>query len=433
MYLCTQNNDTMNLLKILSDQKEELDAFELNALVIRKEEKEISLDSKLAQVVIGMRRSGKSTLCLQRLLRSGVNFAYVNFDDERLSGLKSEQLDDVLQALFRLNGAFTHLFLDEVQNIRSWPLLVNRLLRQGMRLVLTGSNANLLSGELSTHLTGRYHQIELFPFSFAEYCKANNVDTVSLSTKADALRMRSLDGYMQSGGFPEIMSSGVPAEYTLSLLNAIVNKDICKRYKVRNRETLWKLANIVLDRFCQEISALELAKELSIGSSHTVDNYLGYLANAYLIHPVRKFSFKSDERKTKIKYYAADMAFISHHDDVLQPQNLGWRLENVVFNELRRRINSEVQSIYYMKKERETEVDFVITDRTQVQELIQVTYNFTNPSAKLYNREIGGLLKAAARTRCNRLTLIVMEGNTGEVSQDGYTVRILKASDWLVS
>lgn len=423
----------MDLLKILSDQKEELDAFDLNALVIRKEEDEISLDSKLAQVVIGMRRSGKSTLCLQRLLRSGVNFAYVNFDDERLSGLRSEQLDDVLQALFRLNGAFTHLFLDEVQNIRSWPLFVNRLLRQGMRLILTGSNANLLSGELSTHLTGRYHQIELFPFSFAEYCRANSVDTVSLSTKADALRMRSLDCYMQSGGFPEIMSSGVPAEYTLSLLNAIVNKDICKRYKVRNRETLWKLANIVLDRFCQEISALELAKELNIGSSHTVDNYLGYLANAYLIHPVRKFSFKSDERKTKIKYYAADMAFISHHDDVLQTQNLGWRLENVVFNELRRRINSEVQSIYYMKKERETEVDFVITDRTQVQELIQVTYNFTNPSAKLYNREIGGLLKAAARTRCNRLTLIVMEGNTGEVSQDGYTVRILKASDWLVS
>lgn len=423
----------MNLLKILSDQKEELDAFDLNVLVIRKEEEEINLDSKLAQVVIGMRRSGKSTLCLQRLLRSGVNFAYVNFDDERLSGLKSEQLDDVLQALFRLNGAFTHLLLDEVQNIRSWPLFVNRLLRQGMRLILTGSNANLLSGELSTHLTGRYHQIELFPFSFAEFCKAKEVDTGSLSTKADALRMRSLDRYMQSGGFPEIMVSGVPAEYTLSLLNAIVNKDICKRYKVRNKETLWKLANIVLDRFCQEISALELAKELSIGSSHTVDNYLNYLANAYLIHPVRKFSFKSDERKTKTKYYAADMAFISHHDDVLQPQNLGWRLENVIFNELRRRINSEVQSIYYMKKERETEVDFVITDRTRVQELIQVTYNFTNPSAKLYNREIGGLLKAAAHTHCTRLTLIVMEGNTEEINRDGYTVCIVKASDWLVS
>lgn len=422
----------MNLLKILSDQKEELAAFDLDALVTRKEETELSLDSKMAQVVIGMRRSGKSTLCLQRLLRSGVNFAYVNFDDERLTEVKTEQLDDVLQALYRLNGTFTHLFLDEVQNIKSWPLFVNRLLRQGLRLILTGSNANLLSGELSTHLTGRYHQIELFPFSFAEFCKAKDIDTHGFSTKADALRMRALDLYMQTGGFPEVMGSGAFAEYTMSLLSAIVNKDICKRYKVRNKETLWKLANIVLDRFCQEIPTMELARELNIGSPHTVENYLSYLANAYLIHPVRKFSFKSNERKASTKYYAADMAFVSHHDDVLQPQNLGWRLENIVFNELRRRINPETQNIYYMRKERDFEVDFVVTDRTRVQELIQVTYDFTSPSTKLYNREIGGLLKAAARTHCSRLTLIVMEGNTEDIEKNGYTVRIIKASDWLI-
>jgi len=421
----------MNLLKILSDQKEELNAINLDTLVTRKEETDINLDSKLAQVVIGMRRSGKSTLCLQRLLRSGVTFAYVNFDDERLTGMKSGQLDDVLQALFRLNGGFTHLFLDEVQNIKSWPLFVNRLLRQGMRLVLTGSNANLLSGELSTHLTGRYHQIELFPFSFAEFCEAKGVDTRSHSTKADALRMRSLDHYMQNGGFPEILDTDVPAEYTQSLLSAIVNKDICKRYKVRYKETLWKLANIVLDRFCQETTALEMADRLDVGSSHTVENYLGYLANAYLIHPVRKYSFKSGERKMNTKYYAADMAFVSHHDDVLQPQNLGWRLENVVFNELRRRINPEYQSIYYLKKDRELEVDFVVTDRVRVQELIQVTYDFSNPSTKLYNREIGGLLKAAGMTSCSRLTLIVMEGDAEEIEKNGYTVHIVKASDWL--
>lgn len=423
----------IDLLKILSDQKDELTAIDTDALVGRKEEALVDLDSKLAQVVIGMRRSGKSTLCLQKLLHSGVNFAYVNFDDERLTGLKTEQLDDILQALFRLNGSFTHIFLDEVQNIKAWPLFVNRLLRQGLRIVLSGSNANLLSSELATHLTGRYHQIELFPFSFAECCRAKGIDVRSLSTKAEALRMRHLDTYLQEGGFPETLEMGNTPGYTLSLLNAIVNKDICKRYKVKYKETLWKLANIILDRFCQETSSLELARELSISSSHTVENYLSYLTNAYLVHPVHKYSFKSDERKTNTKYYAADMAFVSNHDDVLQSQNLGWRLENVVFCELRRRINPEWQNIYYMKKSRDFEVDFVVTDRTHIQELIQVTYDFREPSAKLYNREVGGLLKAAELTRCKKLTLIAMEGTAGEISAGDTTVNVVRATDWLLA
>ncbi len=422
----------MDLIKILSDQRDELAAIDQTSLIIRPEEASIQLNSKLAQVVIGMRRCGKSTLCLQRLVHSDIPFAYVNFDDERLSTLKTEQLDDVLQALFRLNGNFSHLFLDEVQNIKAWPLFVNRLLRQGLHLILTGSNANLLSGELATHLTGRYHQIELFPFSFAEYCQAKGTDTQSLSTKSDALRLRTLDHYLQNGGFPEILNTEQPAGYILSLLNAIVNKDICKRYKIRYKETLWNLANIVLDRVCQETSTLELAQKLHIGSSHTVDNYLGYLINAYLIQPVRKFSFKSVERKASVKYYAADMAFISHHDDLLPMQNLGWRLENVVFNELRRRINAESQNIYYIKQNREFEVDFLVTDLSRVQELIQVTYDFSDPTPKLYNREIGGLVKAAKLTHCPRLTLIVMEGTTQTIEKDGFRIQVIRATDWLL-
>lgn len=119
----------------------------MGTLCTRKEEQEIQLNSKLAQIVIGVRRSGKSTLCQKVLLQSGVHFAYVNFDDERLQRVSAEDLDDILQELYAIYGAFTHLFLDEVQNVSSWYLFVNRLLRQGVKLILTGSNANLLSGE----------------------------------------------------------------------------------------------------------------------------------------------------------------------------------------------------------------------------------------------------------------------------------------------
>lgn len=421
----------MDFLQILSDQKEEISHVNLSALTVRKEEEEIRLDSKLAQVVIGVRRCGKSTLCAQRLLRAGVNFAYVNFDDERLRNIKTDQLDMILQSLYRLNGSFTHLFLDEVQNIADWPLFVNRLLRQGLRLVLTGSNANLLSSELVTHMTGRYHKIELFPFTFREFCLAGSADVKSLSTKASALRMRMLDRYLFQGGFPELLEVDAPADYTLSLLNAIVMKDICKRYKVRNKETLWQLANITLDRFCQEVSSLDLAKQLGLGSSHTVENYLSYLVNAYLLQPVRKFSFKSNERKQRSKYYATDVAFVSHHDDALQTESLGWRLENVVANELRHRLQSDREHLYYVKKDRLYEVDFVVTDFTRVVQLVQVTYDFRNPSTKLYNREVGGLLKAAADTHCSNLLLIVMEGQTEDIMAEGQTVHVVKASDWL--
>ena len=148
----------MNLLQILIDQREEIINTDTRLLCSRKEESKIELKSKLAQVVIGVRRSGKSTLCQKVLLESGVDFAYVNFDDERLADLHADGLDEMLQCLYRINGDFTHLFLDEIQNIDKWPLFVNRLLRQGIKIILTGSNANLLSGELATHLTGRYHQ-----------------------------------------------------------------------------------------------------------------------------------------------------------------------------------------------------------------------------------------------------------------------------------
>ena len=423
-----------DLKRILSNQKAELDVVNLEALCSRKEEQEIQLNSKLAQIVIGVRRSGKSTLCMKVLMQSGVHFAYVNFDDERLQKVGVEELDIILQELYAIYGSFTHLFLDEVQNVDGWHLFVNRLLRQGIKLVLTGSNANLLSGELSTHLTGRYHQIELYPFSFSEYCTIRGVDAHGMTTKAYGLRDKALDEYLMSGGFPELIASPEISkrDYLFSLREAIVKKDICQRYKIRYKQTLSDLANRLLDWFCQEKSYNDIAKEMSINSVHTVKNYITYLQNAYLLCLLPKFSLKSSERNSARKMYAVDNAFISQHENALLTESFGLRLENVVAVELLRRLHSEYEQLYYLRKVQDFEVDFVVVESSHVRELIQVTYDFVEPSAKLYNREVNGLIKGSHLTRCDNLTLIMMRGEPRDIQVEGKIVHCVLAADWLL-
>ena len=133
--------DIRELERVLLDQKEELEALRGKSFCHRMEEYLIDMNSNLAQVVIGVRRSGKSTLCFNALEKSKVSYAYVNFDDENLYDLTVKDMNDVLQVLYSIYGDFTHLFLDEIQNIEGWHLFVNRLLRKGVRLLLTGSNS----------------------------------------------------------------------------------------------------------------------------------------------------------------------------------------------------------------------------------------------------------------------------------------------------
>lgn len=420
-------------VNILSDQREELTNRHWKNIVTREEEKEINLNSPLAQVVIGVRRSGKSTLCSKVMLESGLPFGYINFDDDRLGKLTVDAFDTLLRALYQLNGDFNHLFLDEVQNIEGWELFVNRMLRQGMHMLITGSNANLLSGELATHLTGRYHQIELMPFSFQEYCSCKDVNTSSYTTKAIALRDKALNDYLFAGGFPELLllSEAEQGDYVRSLVRTIVEKDIAKRYKLRYAQTLMDVANQVLDEFSQEHSFATVQKKHNLKSPNTAKKYLQYLQNAYLVLALPRFSLKSSERRSVHKYYAIDPAMIAKRDDALMTESLGLRLENMVAVELKRRAAIDEQ-IYYFRKVREYEVDFVRVKGTQVQELIQVTYDFTQPRTKLYNREVGNLVKASNVLHCDNLTLVMMYGEPRDIVEGGKTIHCVLATDWLL-
>lgn len=422
-----------NLERILANQKEELERIPLASICPRKEERELQLNSPLAQVVIGVRRSGKSTLCQKVLVESGVAFAYVNFDDERLAHATSDDLDDILQMLYAIYGNFSHLFLDEIQNVPSWALFVNRLLRQGVHLILTGSNANLLSSDLATHLTGRYCLIELFPFSFAEFCQINRVDTIGKTTQAYGLRNHALLRYMMDGGFPELTKSPEinRHDYLMSLKQAIIAKDICRRYRVRYKQTISRLASQVLDWFAKEKSYQDVTRELGIRSVHTTMNYLAYLQNAYVVCLLSRFSFKSTERNSFHKAYAVDNAFLSQHENALQTESYGLRLENVVAIELMRRLHKEYEQLYYLR-ERDYEVDFVVVEDFHVRELVQVTYDFAEPSTKLFNREIDALVNASRRTHCDHLTLIMMTGEPQNIQRNGKTIHCVLAADWLL-
>jgi predicted AAA+ superfamily ATPase len=412
--------------QVLLDQQKEKNEILLENLTTRREETCFDLKSHLAQIVIGVRRSGKSTICHKVLKQNNIDYAYVNFDDERLYNLKTEDLNSVLEALYMVYGDFKYLFCDEIQNIPSWFLFVNRLLRQKIRLIITGSNAKLLSSELSTHLTGRYNQIELFPFSFLEILAYKNISATDDSTLGIARRKSAFEEYMSQGGFPELFEVKNKKAYIRNLFNSIILRDIKQRFSVRYPEALRKMADYLTDAVCLEINYKSLAKQFSFGSAHTAENYVGYLRQAYLLIGLQKFSFKSRERIRNEKNYVIDTALISTAKEGFSEQNFGWRLENIVCVELFRRKNQTLNDIYYFKNG--YEIDFVLMSDNKIVELIQVSADIS--VQKTFNRETNALFRASTELNCNNLTLITLNEDK-TLTVDNRTINIVSVLKWL--
>ncbi|MBO2524964.1 MAG: AAA family ATPase [Bacteroidetes bacterium] len=422
--------DEKIILQVLSEQQEEIKSYKSQKLVARKEESLFEFDTKMAQVVIGVRRSGKSTLCHKVLLEHGIRYGYVNLDDDRLADMKTEDLNTVLSCIYQLYGTdIPYLVLDEIQDVDGWYLFVNRLLRTDLHIFVTGSNAKLLSGELATHLTGRYNEIHLYPFSFSEFCQYHQIDTQGITTKADADRKRAFMEYIHNGGFPEMQGLRNKRAYVQSLIEAILRKDIKKRFKIRNIEALRKLAHHLINNACQEVNYDELSGLLGIADK-TVKKYVDYLSQAFLIQLLTRHSFKSKERIRNQKAYIVDTGLQGNRDNVLAPENLGWRLENVVYIELLRRHAHDFLDVYYYKPApRAKEIDFIVCDQNKTVELIQVAYEID--SHKAYDREISSLVKASNALSCNRLTLIAFSP-TRNVEIEGKTIHIVSALEWLL-
>lgn len=418
------------ILQVLAEQKEYVENYKPENWVSRSEEQLFEFDSTLAQVVIGVRRSGKSTLCHKLLLEHKANYGYANFDDDRLARLQVEDLNTVLSCIYQIYGTdINYIFLDEIQDVDGWHLFVNRLLRTNLHVVVTGSNAKLLSGELATHLTGRYNEIRLFPFSFREYCVFHKVDMRGITTKAEADRKRAFMEYINNGGFPEMQNMRNKRGYVQSLMEAIVSKDIQQRFKIRNVDALRKIANHLINNVCQEVNYDSLSEMFGI-TDQTAKKYVDYLRQAFLVQLLMKHSFKSKERIRNVKAYIVDPGLQNNRENAFAAENIGWRLENVVYIELLRRCCSDFLDVFYYKSTpRSKEVDFVVCNQNKAVELIQVAYDIDN--GRSFDRETSSLVKASAALHCDKLTLIAFSP-TRDIEVGNKKIHVCSAIDWLL-
>ena len=199
-------------------------------------------------LISGLRRAGKSVF--SHLLTRKENCPLINFDDERLAGIETTDLNTVLECFYEIYGDFEYILFDELQNIPKWELFVNRL-RNKYKIVITGSNANLLSSELATHLTGRYVTFTIFPLSFREFLRYNSIKLQSnmlFSTKEKSRISRLFSEYLTDGGIFEHYKFG--KEYTRNLFSSIINKDIIARRSEEHTSELQSHSFISYAVFC---------------------------------------------------------------------------------------------------------------------------------------------------------------------------------------
>ena len=413
---------------IIDDQRMELEQLlKEEGLVPRERTSDVVVDSSLAQIVMGIRRCGKSVLCRSALVKAGVAFGYVNFDHAELSDITAEDLNEILKAVYIVYGDVDYLFFDEIQNVPKWQLWVNTLLRQKKRIVITGSNSRLLTDDLATHMTGRFIPTELLPFSFAEYrawLRRGNART----TVAKVELRRDYDRYFLNGGMPESFVHPDVRRYVETLYHSILLRDVLQRHRLRDTKRFMDTAYVIMNNFATEFSCNRIAGQLGIKNAVTVQTYIHYLNESYLIRTVQMYGSRAYERTRIGKVYVNDPGIISYFSGFSNiGDGYGRRLENIVFLQLyRMRRETDAEVFYY--KDNHHEVDFLLRRYTQVWKLIQVSYDISNEKTR--KRELSALFSAGAKLGCKDL-LLVTDHENGEETQDGMTVKIVDVVTWL--
>lgn len=377
------------------------------------------LQSKQIKLITGPRRAGKSTEAL--LMLKGRNFAYLNFDDAILLSAWNE--DQVWETLQQVYPGFDYLLLDEVQNLDGWDLWVSKLYRLGVNMVVTGSNAKLLSREMGSLLTGRYIQIEMLPFSLAEYFMWNHKDLTSIHEEDLALAQSLMSDYLHHGGYPETVAArGLTQSYLATLFDAIIWKDIAKRHNVRHVEDLSNLAMYLVSYFCNPFSANELADALGFTSVATTKKFMAYLKEPYLFYYLPRYNNKLKlMKKAPQKVYVVDNGFVEAKAFSVS-ENLGRLLENQVFIELVRRGYDTEKSLFYYRSRNDKETDFVTRKGTHVDSLIQVCYDIS--SERTLKREVDSLLECAGELKCSNLVIVTMH-EMRTIEKNGQVIKVL--------
>ena len=377
-----------------------------------------------AFIVKGVRRCGKSTL-MKQIIKSKFadNFYYFNFDDERVASFDAEDFQKLMEVMLELFGKKDAMFLDEIQNIAGWELFINRMLREGYRVFLTGSNATLLSKELGTRLTGRHIDLELYPFSFAEFLRYKKIEPSKTyySTEEKALLSAKFGEYLEVGGMPEVVVSANDS-ILIHLLSDIVQKDIVNRYKIRDTRGLRMIANFLIANSANPITYRSLKNNFEIKSANTVEKYVSYLEEAYVVFAVLRFDEKIKRlEKSPKKIYCIDNGIITKNSPSFLERK-GVLLENIVAVQLKR-LGKE---FFYYKSQGGIEADFIIPVENTI---IQVAYELTERDK---DREIRGLLEASNKIKDPKL-LILTHDHEEEISVSaGRKIAVKPVWQWLL-
>ena len=413
---------------IILNQRKERDELLSRPYLTRRsnQDTEMLLSSHLIKLITGPRRVGKSTQAL--LMLRDKNFAYLNFDSQQL--LDAWDANLVMRMLDDVYPGYEYLLLDEVQNLNAWDLWVSELYRQGKNLVITGSNAKMLSSEMATALTGKYLKVEMLPFSLEEFFDWNKFDIRKLNSEQMSNAYALIDDYLRNGGYPEVVASRqLTRTYLDTLFDSIVWKDVAKRHNVRNITDLNDLALYLVSNFCNPVSANELTNELGFSSVNTTKKFMDYLHEPYLFYYLPRYNNKLKlMKKAPRKVYVVDNGFVAAKAFALS-DNLGHLLENQVFIELIRSGYDTDKTMFYYRSRNDKEVDFVLRKGAHIEQLVQVCYDMSSP--KTEKREVDSLTECAGELNCRQL-VIVTNNEERIIEKDGFKIDVVPVAKWMV-
>ena len=381
-------------------------------------------------VFLGIRRAGKSYLMFQRiheLMKRGVDIEeilYLNFEDERFIGLKSEDLDEIKRVYEETFSSRPIFFLDEIQIVPGWEKFVRRLADKSYRVFVTGSNAKMLSSEIATTLGGRFLIQNVYPFSFREFLKFEGFELKPNWLYTPGTRngvVRSFDTYFYNGGFPELLSFEDKRSWLSGLYQKIFFGDLVARYSLRNSDSMRLLVKKLAESVMQPSSYNRLKNIVSsAGESvgvRTIIDYVGYLQETWLIFSLENYAARFAERESNRKYYFIDNGILNLF--IFRPETL--LLENLVAITLHRQFGEKV---YFYNQH--IEVDFYIPEESW---LIQVSYNISD--VQTFEREVNGIVKAAKFLNAERLQ-IVTRNDERVIEKDGLSIEVLPIWKWLI-
>ena len=415
--------DKDNLRKIVIRQKQDISVKQ--SFVRRELLDEILKWFKDNRVIIltGIRRCGKSTL-LKEIMQNVSNWCYVNFEDERFLDFRAQDFEMLNEVLIEQYDNINIYFFDEIQNIEKFETFVRRLQDEGKKVIITGSNASLLSKEFGTRLTGRYKPFEVYPFSFHEFLQFNDIklnknDFYIIENKVSLIKL--FREYLISGGLPEYLKNK-DKEYVRTVYENILYKDVISRYAIRKQKIIKELINILSTNISSQFTYNSLKNSIGLGNAITVKEYISYLANSYLFFELLKFSYSVRQQlNSPRKIYLIDSAF-NQICGLNFSENKGKVLENMVFIQLKRK-NKEIY--YYADK---NECDFIIKDKTKITEAIQVCYSLNKNNKE---REIAGLIEAMEKFNLKKGIIITYE-QAEEINIKDKKIYVLPIYKWLL-